>query len=59
MRVGETRAEEPRGFCNEAVLTCISVKLIFMCETTDAADGGNGVGEALYSPSVSYRLSDA
>ena len=59
MRVGETRAEEPRGFCNEAVLTCISVKLIFMCETADGAESENSVGVALYSPSVFYRILEA
>ena len=40
-------------------LTRISVKLIFICETADTADGENGVGGALLSPSVSIRLSEA
>jgi len=32
LRVDETRTEDSRGFCNDIVLTCISEKLIFMCE---------------------------
>ena len=58
-RVQETHEDHAR----RPLLTRISVKLIFMCETTDTVSltvvGENGVGEALYSLSVSYRLSEA
>ena len=41
------------------LMTRISVKLIFMRESADMADGENGLGGALLSPSVFYRSLEA
>ena len=54
------RVQETYEDCaTRLLLTRISGKLIFICEQVTAVDGENGVGEVLYSPIVSIRLSEA